>query len=108
MQERSTLSFPQRYNQRASSRYARYLDGHSVRYVHWRFSRNKNRGLPSFSLVRRTKPVSNASDFTESQHSIDNNPTTTHNPQSEQFMTTLTINGQTHTVDAPPDMPLLW
>ncbi|MGH8780324.1 (2Fe-2S)-binding protein [Paraburkholderia sp.] len=23
-------------------------------------------------------------------------------------MTTLTINGQTHTVDAPPDMPLLW
>jgi isoquinoline 1-oxidoreductase subunit alpha len=23
-------------------------------------------------------------------------------------MTTLNINGQTHTVDAPPDMPLLW
>jgi isoquinoline 1-oxidoreductase subunit alpha len=23
-------------------------------------------------------------------------------------MTTLSINGQTHTVDAPPDMPLLW
>ncbi|SEB21698.1 (2Fe-2S)-binding protein [Paraburkholderia sartisoli] len=23
-------------------------------------------------------------------------------------MTTLTVNGQTHTVDAPPDMPLLW
>ena len=23
-------------------------------------------------------------------------------------MTTLTINGETHTVDAPPDMPLLW
>jgi len=23
-------------------------------------------------------------------------------------MTTLTINGHTHTVDAPPDMPLLW
>ncbi|MFP6560745.1 (2Fe-2S)-binding protein [Paraburkholderia sp. B3] len=23
-------------------------------------------------------------------------------------MTTLTINGQTHDVDAPPDMPLLW
>ena len=23
-------------------------------------------------------------------------------------MTTLTINGQTHTIDAPPDMPLLW
>jgi isoquinoline 1-oxidoreductase subunit alpha len=26
----------------------------------------------------------------------------------EPFMTTLSINGQTHTVDAPPDMPLLW
>ncbi|WP_321844852.1 (2Fe-2S)-binding protein [Paraburkholderia bannensis] len=23
-------------------------------------------------------------------------------------MTTLTINGETHTIDAPPDMPLLW
>jgi isoquinoline 1-oxidoreductase alpha subunit len=23
-------------------------------------------------------------------------------------MTTLNVNGQTHTVDAPPDMPLLW
>ncbi|MFP3682020.1 hypothetical protein SB725_33560, partial [Pseudomonas sp. SIMBA_041] len=23
-------------------------------------------------------------------------------------MTTLNINGQIHTVDAPPDMPLLW
>jgi isoquinoline 1-oxidoreductase alpha subunit len=23
-------------------------------------------------------------------------------------MTTLSINGQTHTIDAPPDMPLLW
>src|SRR5271167_3873967 len=26
----------------------------------------------------------------------------------ELQMTTLDINGQTHTVDAPPDMPLLW
>jgi isoquinoline 1-oxidoreductase subunit alpha len=26
----------------------------------------------------------------------------------EPLMTTLSINGQTHTVDAPPDMPLLW
>jgi isoquinoline 1-oxidoreductase alpha subunit len=26
----------------------------------------------------------------------------------EPLMTTLSINGQTHTIDAPPDMPLLW
>jgi len=26
----------------------------------------------------------------------------------EPLMTTLSINGQNHTVDAPPDMPLLW
>jgi isoquinoline 1-oxidoreductase alpha subunit len=32
----------------------------------------------------------------------------TETPQPELLMTTLNINGQMHTVDAPSDMPLLW
>jgi len=33
---------------------------------------------------------------------------TTSTAQPEKLMTTLNVNGQTHTVDASPEMPLLW